>query len=350
VGDPGIADLNAFRAFCREATAKNIKVLFSWPAYIRPRLSAGQTLDAPKYMTDLLGEGGMTALDSPADNMYPADFFLDSSYHLTAVGRRIHTEELIRRLRPMLGFAPASGAVKNVLLLAGREHRLTEGNLFAEDPQLEVRYLSKTRLSDPRTVTAEDAAQLVRDGINVFTDSDAAAAVLNAANLGERPSSAGIETIGHWFARHPSNIFMVGNAPGSRLDPAWRKVLPQAIYDGLSRGAIGCAVFGSGRYANVTRLVTGAGSALLQMNTSEVMPPGQHIPAYMEIECVGKESGGPSVRMNVDYLDVGKVNTGCFVVAIDPELGAVADTAVFDSNGQFPAWHLDRVVLEKGER
>jgi hypothetical protein len=38
------------------------------------------------------------------------------------------------------------------------------------------------------------------------------------------------------------------------------------------------------------------------------------------------------------------------VVAIDPELGAVADTAVFDSNGQFPAWHLDRVVLEKGER
>jgi hypothetical protein len=297
-------------------------------------------------MTDLFRQTGMTVLDSPQDNMYPTELFLDSSYHLTPIGRRIRTEELIRRLRPVFGLATASSDVKNVLLLAGREHRVTAGNLFADDTGIEVRFLTKTPFSDPRTITPDGAARLVRDGVHVFTDSEGSAALLAPVGLVERVSATGRETVQSWFAHHQSNILMVGIAPGSRLDPSWQAAVPPAAYQSLSSGGAAGAIFGTGPYANVLRVAADANSVLLQTNLSDLMPLGHRIPTYMEIESTSKQSGGPSVRLNVDYLDVGKINTGCFAVAIDPELGSVVDSATFDGGPDFQSWYLDQIFFE----
>jgi hypothetical protein len=346
VEDPGAEDMQAFSVFCRWARMKGIKVLFSWPAYIHPKLSAGQTLDPPKYMTDVFRATGMTVLDTPEDNMYPPDLFLDSSYHLTPIGRRIRTEELIRRLRPVLGLPPASEWVRNVLLLTGREHRLTPGNLFLDDTDLEVLYLSKRELPDSRTITPEGVAQLVHDGLDVYTDSDESAALLAPAGLSERVYATGRETVESWFARHRSNILMVGVAPGSSLDLSWRLAVPPAVFQAISSGGAAGAIFGTGPYSSVLRIVTDPNAVLLKTDLPELMPIGDRIPTYMEIESTGQSAAGSFVRMNVDYLDVGKINSGCFAVAIDPELGAVVDTATFGSGPDFQTWHLNRVLFE----
>jgi hypothetical protein len=338
--NPGAYDIAAYRDFAAQAKARNIRVMFSWPAYIRPKLSPGQTLDAPAYMTKLFRETSLIDLDQPADDMYPTDFFLDSSYHLNPAARRLHTEELIRRIRPFYGLPPASGEVKQVLLVAGRDQDLTPGNLFLDDANLSVRYLLPGSSNDPRTISAAGVADLLRSGVRVFTDSEDAGPLLTAAGMTEKISDTGHETISHWFSRYPSNLMLIGAAPGRRLDPAWKSVLPPDVFAVISAGKPVAAIYGTGAYARVKRIISRNDSASLVADTPDLLPPASRMPAHLEIEATANH-----LRLAVDYLDTAKRSSGLCAIALDPELGAIAGSQAFDGSADVQTWQIDQVVL-----
>ncbi|HWE04474.1 MAG TPA: hypothetical protein VG326_18865 [Tepidisphaeraceae bacterium] len=342
--DPGTADIAAFRSFCRDAKARGIQVLYSWCSYVKPALAHGQNLDPPKYLTDLLRETGVDVLDTPAENMYPQGWYLDSEYHLNPSARRIRTEALIRRLRPRFGLAPASSRVTNVLLMADRDHRVTAGNLFADDPAVSVRYLWPDQLDDPRAITAAQVAELVASGINVYTDAAASAKLLVPAGLDLRRFATGRETLPHWFARHESNIIMLGNVPGQHIDPSWQEAVPRKVYDALASGLPTAALFGTGRYRDILRVESAPHFVILEATTGSLTKHKVAVPTLLRIQPMSENYGGPRLWMTADYMDCALIPSGICAVAIDPELGVKTDTAFFDAGPTVETWHLDRVV------
>jgi hypothetical protein len=344
VVDPGREDPQAFRSFCRDAKARGIKVLYSWCSHVKPTLPAGQSLDPPKYFTDLLRETGIDVLDTPADNMYPEGWYLDSPYHLNPSARRIRTEELIRRLRPRFGLPPAPAKVKDVLLMADRDCRLTPGNLFADDPAVSVRYLWPGKLSDPRAITAAEVADLIGNGVNVYTDATAAAKLLEPAGLTLQTYATGRETPAQWFARHGSNLIMLGNVPGQHVDPSWKEAVPPTVYAALASGLPTAAIFGTGRYRDILRLETGPHFVVLETTSGILTKHKVAVPALLRIQPMDKGYGGPRLWMTADYMDCALIPSGICAVSIDPELGAKTDTAFFDGGPTVETWHLDRVI------
>ncbi|HWE98065.1 MAG TPA: hypothetical protein VG269_29235 [Tepidisphaeraceae bacterium] len=343
--DPEAGGLAALRAFGAEAKAKGVRVLMTWPNYARPVPEVPpQEKVPPDWFTRQLAEDGVTVLNKPTDTAFPNEWFMDSAYHVNQCCRRVRTEELIALLRPQFGLPPVPQKPTGIFLVAGTQHRLTEGNLFADDPGVRFRYL---RTEDPTglpALTPGQVAGLVREGMPVYTDSEEAGTLLATAGLGQQISATNRVTIAQWFAKYPQHIFCLATPPDHPLDPMWKGVLPPEVYKHLAVDAPMGIVFGSGRYASHKYIISNRRDAYLQASLSTVFHQPKMLPTWVDAHAWARDGGGPLAIIWVDYGEFVRITRGIAVCAIDPGIGSVIETVTFGEGPDVETWRRYRVV------
>jgi len=233
--------------------------------------------------------------------------------------------------------------------VAGSEHRLSDGNLFADDPCMRFRYLREDAEGDPHALTPAQVAKIVKEGTPVYTDSPEAGELLDKAGLTQEVSATGKIPIAQWFARYPSNIFCLVTPPNHPLDPAWKKVVPAPVHRQLSVNEAACAiVFGSGRYAPYKYMVANRVNAHGEVHLPKLFHQPSMIPTSVGVQAWGREGGGPLAIIWVDYaIFYNNKQPGITVSVIDPEIGAVIETVTFDSGPDLQMWQ--RFKVKKAE-
>jgi hypothetical protein len=320
--DSGLAAMKSVRDFGDYAQSHGIKLLWTWPNFARPAAVSGP----PGFLTDVLQQSGFVILDRPVDTAFPPDWFMDTPYHPNPACRRLRTEELIRRLRPALGLPPDSNQVLGVFLLAGTDHMLTDDNIFADKRGILFRYLS--RESNFYAITPERVVEFVNGGMPLYTDSEEARPLLESVGLTLEAQFRRTQTVQQWFAKYPQAVFCIAVAQNQPLDPIWKSVIPDIVFQQLSSGSATAAIFGSG----VTPiLATEIKDRLLQSDS---------------IPCVVSLQTSPIGKITVDEREFLSSSAGVCVVAIDPEMGIVLDKAIFGGGPDIETWRLYRVVWQ----
>jgi hypothetical protein len=329
--DAALPATESIRQFGSYARSMGIGLFWSWPDFVRP-ITTGRP---PAFMSLVLQNSGFVVLDEPSDNAFPRDWFMDTPYHANPCCRRIRTEELIRRLRPRLGLPPAPEKISGVFLVAGIDHQLTAGNLFADDPGVVVRYLRPHDEMDVRALSPTAVANLVRAGVPVYSDADAATPLLASAGLGVQLQSSETQSVSRWFSRYQSNLFCIAAPPGHVLDPAWKDAVPAPIYQQLAATHASVEIFGTGPYAGVILLATDN----YQQRLEKLLWRTNVLPAVISLRT--------DASIAVDCREFVSSRTGVCVVVIDPEMGTVIDTAVFGPGPDIQTWHLYRVAADR---
>jgi hypothetical protein len=343
--DHDAGGLVALRAFGAEAKAKGVRVLLTWPNYARPVPDIPpQEKVPPDWFSRQLVEDGVTVLNKPTDTSFPNEWFMDSYYHVNQCCRRVRTEELIALLRPQFGLPPVPQKPTGIFLVAGTQHHLTDGNLFADDPGVRFRYL---RTEDPTGLPALTPAQvagLVREGMPVYTDSEEAGKLLVTAGLGQQISATNRVTIAQWFAKYPQHIFCLATPPDHPLDPMWKGVLPPEVHKHLAVDAPMGIVFGSGRYASHKYIISNKRDAYLQTSLATVFHQPKMLPTWVDAHAWARDGGGPLAIIWVDYGEFVRITRGIAVCVIDPGIGSVIETVTFGEGPDVETWRRYRVV------
>lgn len=346
--DSEISTVPSLKKFAAHARERNIRLLFSWCSFQRPQPESAALEAPPTWLIDVLGANKVTVLDTPSDNAFPPQWFLDTEYHVTQACRRLRTEEMIRSLRPILGMPSAPAQPTGVLLVVGRRHSLSPGNLFIDDPGVCLRYLVPDgETNDPRAITAAAVAQIVRSGLPVYVDhADGAAPLLATAGLALQMKDQARETIDQWFARHTSHLLLIAAAPDRQLLPAWQSAVPVNVHRALTANGPVVALFGTGAYAGVERIVANPDSAELATKLPALFPNHRAMIGTIALRS-GRPENGTAARITVDAGDFCATNRGVCVAAIDPEMGTVVDAVTFDNGvSDVLVWQLDRVVTK----
>jgi hypothetical protein len=335
----------ALRAFGAEAKARGVRVLMTWPTYARPRVDVPpEKKTPPEWFTRQMAEDGITVLNKPIETSFPNEWFMDSFYHVNQCCRRIRTEELIGRLRPQLGLPPVPEKPTGIFLVAGAEHRLTEGNLFADDPGVRFRYLRTEDPADLPALTPAQVAGLVKQGMPVYTDSEEAGKLLATAGLIQQVSATGKTTVAEWFARYPANIFLLAAPPDHGLDPSWKGVVPDLVYRHLCVNAPVVMVFGSGPYAGHKDIVGSRGNAHLEAHLPQLFHLPSMVPTQVDLNAWSSDAGGPLAIIRVDYRIFLIAKHGISVTAMDPETGSIIETVTFGEGPDLETWRRYSVV------
>ncbi|MDB5293505.1 MAG: hypothetical protein JWL69_4746 [Phycisphaerales bacterium] len=345
IRNPDAPGYVALRAFGAETKARGIRVLMTWPNYARPVPDVPPEMKTPpEWFARQMAEDGVTVLNKPTDTSFPNEWFMDTAYHANQCCRRVRTEELIQLLRPQLGLPSVPAKPTGIFLVAGTRHRLTEGNLFADDPGVRFRYLRTEDPSDLPALTAAQVAALVKQGMPVYTDSEEAGNLLATAGLSQQLSATGSTTIAQWFARYPAHIFLLAAPPDHPLDPVWKSVLPAMVYDGLCVNAPVAAAFGSGPYSSYRYIKSNEKGAHLSANLPKLFHQPSMIPTHIEVHALARDGGGPSATIEVDYNIVANAAQGISVSVIDPGIGAVIETVTFGEGPDLETWRRYSVV------
>jgi hypothetical protein len=340
-----LPSVDAFKRFAAAMRAKNVRLLFTWCNFERPETEAAARQPAPKWMTDLLRDYDIPVLDTPADDAFPRAWFTDTEYHVTQPARRLRTEELIRQLRPHLGLPLSPDAVSGVLLVYGQRHRLTPGNIFADDLGVRTRYLvpDDGPTDDPRAITGAGVADLIAHGTPVYINhEDPADALLATAGLSRETKAESRESVQQWFARHPSHLILLAATDDHQVDKtAWQPAIPDSVLAALRTTRPVVAAFGTGPYADVQHIVTATGPTADLESKLPVLMKGHHA----MVGVVALHAGPTGARINFDAGDFSTTDQGIAVAAVDAEIGTVVDTAVFKNNAtDVLVWRLDRIV------
>jgi len=309
--DAALPSMRAIREFGSYAQSRGIRLLFAWPSIARPRID----LNDETFLTKFLLDSGFTVLGAPRDSEYSPDWFMDTPYHPNPCCRRIRTEELIRRLRPLFGLPAAIPEVLGVFLLAGEDHQLTGGNIFADDPNVIFRYLRPDLCG--YGILPKRVAELVRGGVPVYTDSDDARPLLDSVGLTLALQSHQTQTVSEWFAQYPKAIFCVA------IPQNYPLAIPDVIRGQLSSGV---AIFGPG-------IAPIFGN---EINEKRLQPDS--------IPCVVSLHTAPQAQITVDDREFLSSPTGICVLAIDPEMGIVLGKAIFTSSPSIETWRLYRAT------
>jgi hypothetical protein len=348
IREPSAGGFMGLRSFAAEAKAKGVKVLMTWPNYMRPNVDLPPQLKTPPdWFAVQMAEDGVTVLNKPTDTAFPREWFMDSSYHTNPCCRRVRTEELIQLLRPQLGLPPAPKKATGIFLVAGYDHRLTEGNLFADDPGVRFRYL---RMEDPTglpALTPAQVAKLVEEGMPVYTDSEEAGTLLAKAGLVEQLDAVGKVPIAQWFGRYPAHIFCLATPPDHRFDPVWKSLVPAPVYNHLCVDRPSAMVFGSGRFAPFKYIVTRPTKAYLMAELPRLFRDKSMMPTNVQACAWARDGGGPLAKIWVDWGEVLTSTRGISVSVIDPGIGAVIETVTFGEGPELQTWRRFRVAASK---
>src|SRR5687768_15968249 len=99
-----------------------------------------------------------------SDTSMPRRNRLDTLHHTDPRARPLRTEDLVRRLRPLVGAPAAPAEPTGFYVVAGGNHRPLPGNMFAADPGVRVKYLSATPVDHPDALAPEGLARLCEAG------------------------------------------------------------------------------------------------------------------------------------------------------------------------------------------
>lgn len=342
--DETLPSVQRFREFSRWCRDHDIRLLFSWPNIMQPDVPA-DVARPPDWLMRLIVDQGYAVLDRPLDACYPRAWFMDSCYHVDPCCRRIRTEALMRRLRPELGLAPEPETFRGIYLVCGRQHAPSPGNLFAQDVGVHARYLCEKDFSAFGGITPSQTADLVRRGVPVFTDSPDAVRLLAGAGLRLELLSRGVLSIEQWFARYPRHVVILAAAPGRPTASGWQRVVPMGLLAELQKSVAVVGCFGTGAYSDAFFVASGAKSVTRDLSLQQLTRNHQVLPAFVNSRAAMERAGG-RVELSVDGRPCVAANARVGVAVIDPEMGALVDSAVFGDGSDVEIWRMDRVVLK----
>jgi hypothetical protein len=310
--------LDAVGEFCRSANQRGIKVMLTWPQFAKPA-DTTLILNVPESLVTSLLSNGITILDTPEQNAYPSDWFMDTAYHCDPCCRRIRTEALIQRLRQALKLQlpiPQTKKTCDVFLLAAGSHRLAPGNIFADQPDVQFRYLGPQPTTDPRAITIPEVAALVAQGKDVETDSPDAVKMLSAAHVPSQPISIDSTTSSEWMDRYPdASIVLAGPSEGAMvLDP--------------------------GRHARCQSLLPLLQTKPLEFSLSSLANHHSAVPCEISVSLDSTKTVSIAADARV-FVSSGEGNCNAVV---DPELGIIQDTQVFQGTLPAKIWELDQIL------
>jgi hypothetical protein len=355
--DPACA-ADDFRAFAAWARANQVRVLYSWPNMYHqswPRGAPPGAVSTPAATRAFLDEMGFITLNEPSDTFYPRDWFTDTTYHPDGGCRRVRTEALIRELRPYFDLPglkpPATNLTSSpeqwqgTYLVGGETNWLRPGNTFADRPGVQVKYLSPQPMECPDALTPADVAALAGSGARFWFDDPAVAALLPAGQWDFTDVELGRESLASWFLRYDHHLFLMSHT--GRASPALPAQLPSDVREALAGTA--AVTMGTGRWAGAQRIRTDPANAIIQIRSDILIRrdiPGAWLLARGS--AVPGNGLAPHSRIVVNAQTIALAPTGSIAVAVlDPELGIVVNSGVFQGSDPETVWSLKRLSLRR---
>jgi len=380
-GDPACA-VGDYRDFASWGRANRVRVLFSWPNEYQQAFPGGAppgALAAPASTRALFDEWGFIALDEPSDTLYPRDWFTNTPYHPDAGCRRVRTEALIRRLRPYFGqpaVSPPAVSVSNPsnlpavslsnppavslsnpsnppagspprppagLYLVGPDTNwLRPDNTFADQPGLQVKYLSPQPLDCPDAITPANVAALAARGVPIWLDDPNVQAMLPPGEWDSTEVTTERESLADWLARYNHHLFLLAHSGGvtSGLPPEVR-----AAFAGTNPAV---AAMGTGRWAKVQRIRTGASTASIQVRLDVLIQRGMpRVWLIVQANAAGPDATArSSIQINSETCISGS-GESIAVAVVDPELGTLVDAATFQPDATRNLGSLRKLTLRR---
>ena len=317
------------------ARKNGVRLIFDWPntvAHDKPPSDFDARLNA---MRSFLRSLDAEVLDDPTDHFFPPEFFLDTLYHLNPTGRRIRTERLIARLRPLLQApAPASKGA-SVFVIAGDRHEVNAGNLFADDAGMQFRKLAAAPGNHPDALTAEQISALHRGGMAVWCSDDETRARLADAGLELREVAKKAETLDDWLREYPDHLFLLAS---SNVIAGGAQGLPPEVAAAFQNAESSVAAFGTGRFRGLHALKREAGRVEFEKTVFE--PLGKMaLPIHLRL---ASGSEPPTERITLNCIELEAREPGLLVAVLDPVRQTLVRHGVFPPDGNRTAWRLWR--------
>ena len=205
----------------------------------------------------------------------------------------------------------------DIFLLAGGRHRLNPGNIFADQRNVEFRYLSADSVDDPRAISVFEVAKLVSQGKEIETDSSEAISMLTPANLAARAVAGEALRTSQWFSEYRNALFLsVGAQRSTQMaaaDPSDENTHFEATLTVVGGDT-------SPKIWSVSEAESLDESLASLSGLKSIMPCNVRISV----------DSNKSVSMSVDGHLFGSTRKVPVVAAIDSELGTVMDTQNID--------------------
>jgi hypothetical protein len=325
--------------FSRWAKEHGVRVLWTWPNVMRPETPQKQAMDQPPPESiEFLNALGFEIVGTPAEPSYPRECYFDTEYHTQPYCRRVRTEHLIHRLRPALGLAPvAVDPAKGLYVIAQGDHQLTDGNLFADRPDVGVKYLVNHPPDHPDAITPQQVAELARQGVPIYFDEQAAGDLLRSADLQSREIAHETVSLNQWLGRYNHHLILLVGSDGKPVTGPV-DALPAKVQSALASNGPLVAAFGTGPYADLLKIDQNPKQAILRKKLSQLVSDSG--PA-MFIELI---SGDEKTAARISYRNLYNHKPGLFVLAIDPQEGVVSAIANFDPAAMATLWTMRQVI------
>jgi hypothetical protein len=287
-------------------------------------------------MKALLDDLGFVVLDNPFDNVYPRPWFTDTAYHTDGCCRRIRTEQLVRRLRPHFGLAPAPQTATAVYLVAGGTHQPAKDNAFADDPGVRAKYLVADAVDHHDAVTPAGVIALVETGLAVYFNDDAVARRLAPLRLPADEVSRTTASLPRWLREYDRHVLLITRA--GQVTSTTSSSLPAALSQALRRPLPVAAAVGTGPFQHVQKFATGPSATRTLLKTDLRSLTGRDVPQLAIAVAPPAIAGGarPEIRVNrQDWVRAREDDPAgaISVVVIDPAMGVVVDAATFPDAG-----------------
>jgi hypothetical protein len=315
------------------ARDNDVRLIFDWPNTVAYDEAPPDFVARQKMLASFLRSLEVPLLDDPADHFFPAEFFLDTQYHLNPTGRRIRTERLIQRLRPLLQMPEAPTASTSIFAMAGDRHGVNEGNVFAKDAGVQFRRITKEVPRHPDTLTVEQLIALHRAGTAVLCSDDETHTLLEDAGLKFREVAQRPEPLADWLRDYPDHLFLIARSGTAE----WKMSnLPTDLTPVFEGSGARVAVFGTGRFHGIHLHERGNDGAQLE---KPVFQSFGAIKLPIDLRLKSSEAFGSIVANGVGLT---AREPGLAVLVIDPVQQIIARAGIFPPEGDFIAWRLWR--------
>jgi hypothetical protein len=333
--------LAAANRWCRQ---HHVRLLLAWANHVTPPPPV-QKSDFVMYdmVAQFCKEQGIHIVGPPEESLYPKELFIDSIYHLNEIGRRIHTEKLISRLRGIFNIQPPEGA-KTVCVLGARTPLVNETGIFGKQESVDYKYLTDVPLGRQDCITPGALRDLALSGVRVVCIDDATEAIAQNAGLTSREIRRREESFADWVQRYNHHLFLLALV-GMDHCPVTLESPAKYFARFLSEPGFRVGLFGTGPFKAIHHLASGPDAAKWRKRLYEPLapPPAFNFGIMLRsgpLPSFDKEN--PAILVEGERLS--EPTAGLAVAVIDPELGTVVARATFQGE-RLLEWKLRELVI-----
>ncbi|MCK4871555.1 MAG: hypothetical protein KAS72_02405 [Phycisphaerales bacterium] len=334
--------MRRFRSFVQWAHDHDVTVMLTWPSICRdPVTMSEQARSRQRNLAKRMRDMGVVLLDEPEQRIYPREFFADTPYHLTPAVRRLRSESVARGLRSTLGETPDSDDEGGLFVMAGPNHVLTPGNVFADDQDVRSVLLVREPVDHPDAVTAEDVRAALDAGRPVFFDEPAVEQVFRNAGLSAEAVAAADVSLSDLIDRHQNHLFFLTFVGADSWDGEGASNLPEPFASFVAGEGYRVALIGTGRARSHDRIERSPDGARIERRMYYRLGTGDRSP----LDVVLRSGPGDEVSALVlNGIELSGSRAGFHIAVLDPELGIIVDRAFFPNGKPIRAWRLMRAV------